>query len=193
MRSNFEMATEEANEILSPENSPKETSRYDNDSSFYDSDLEEFLSDESDGSTDNEDWVLKQAMKKDAKRKIKHDEDSDLETKARIFIEEKMTKALIRKCWKCRRRFIKDDGCNVMTCCCGAVTCYHCRHAIRSRNDSLHIFCPAMTSSDDDSRAVVAAEKRAKRKITRALTHLNWDKNLIYRARLDDKLQGHKG
>uniref|UniRef100_A0A1B6EU15 RING-type domain-containing protein n=1 Tax=Cuerna arida TaxID=1464854 RepID=A0A1B6EU15_9HEMI len=181
------MATDKANEILPSESSPREISRND-DSSFYDSDLEEFLSDESDSSTDNEDYVLKQAMKKGAKHRIKHDEDSDLESKARIFIEEKMTKALIRKCWKCRRRFIKDDGCNVMTCCCGAVTCYHCRHAIRSRNDSLHIFCPAMTSSEDDTKAVDAAEKRAKKKIARAFTHLNWNKNLIYRAGLDDKL-----
>ncbi|KAK7077921.1 hypothetical protein SK128_020266, partial [Halocaridina rubra] len=50
---------------------------------------------------------------------------------ARTFLENKMTEAMVRECWKCKKRFIKQDGCNKMLCSCGAMMCYICKKAIR--------------------------------------------------------------
>ncbi|KAG6812914.1 hypothetical protein H0H92_015466 [Tricholoma furcatifolium] len=45
------------------------------------------------------------------------------------------TRALMRNCPKCAKPFIKDDGCNKITCpFCGTVSCYLCRKAIVGYN-----------------------------------------------------------
>ena len=48
-------------------------------------------------------------------------------TEGRLKIEEAMTKARVRECNKCKTRFYKTEGCNKMTCTCGAFMCYCCR------------------------------------------------------------------
>lgn len=53
--------------------------------------------------------------------------EKDAEVRKRTYIENKMTEAMIRKCWKCSKPFVKMDGCNKMTCDCGASMCYLCR------------------------------------------------------------------
>lgn len=137
-----------------------------------DSELSVCLSEWSDDSTDNEDWDLRQALKQGLGKEKESCGGgvSDLQLKARTFVEETMTKALVRKCWKCKRRFIKSGGCNVMTCTCGALTCYHCREPIRT--NSSHLFCPSLTSAEEESWAVRAAGRRARKKIKRAFPNL---------------------
>ncbi|KAF8626497.1 hypothetical protein AX17_006551 [Amanita inopinata Kibby_2008] len=47
-------------------------------------------------------------------------------------VEEAMSAALMRNCPKCNKAFIKDFGCNKITCNgCGTLSCYVCRQIIR--------------------------------------------------------------
>jgi len=48
----------------------------------------------------------------------------------RLAVEEAISRAKIRKCPKCNQQFIKSDGCNKITCSCGAKICYVCRAPI---------------------------------------------------------------
>ncbi|KAF9264839.1 hypothetical protein L218DRAFT_861859 [Marasmius fiardii PR-910] len=57
------------------------------------------------------------------------EEDKHLD--GRHAIEEAMTRALMRSCPKCNKAFVKDDGCNKMTCPnCRSLSCYICRKLI---------------------------------------------------------------
>ncbi|XP_014678137.1 PREDICTED: E3 ubiquitin-protein ligase RNF216-like, partial [Priapulus caudatus] len=49
------------------------------------------------------------------------------ETRLRTHYEERMTKLKVRTCGKCSAQFFKVEGCNKMTCRCGATMCYICR------------------------------------------------------------------
>ena len=53
------------------------------------------------------------------------------ETSMRTFIENRMSEAMLRECWRCKKRFYKTEGCNKMTCTCGASMCYVCRQPIK--------------------------------------------------------------
>ena len=41
-----------------------------------------------------------------------------------------VSQALIRTCYSCKKPFFKQDGCNKMTCECGAKMCYLCRKPV---------------------------------------------------------------
>ncbi|KAH7887197.1 hypothetical protein F5I97DRAFT_1873899 [Phlebopus sp. FC_14] len=57
------------------------------------------------------------------------EEDKHLD--AQHVVEEAMTRALMRNCPKCKKAFIKEMGCNKMTCPnCHTVSCYICRKII---------------------------------------------------------------
>ncbi|KAK0499446.1 hypothetical protein EDD18DRAFT_852256 [Armillaria luteobubalina] len=57
------------------------------------------------------------------------EEDQHLD--GRHAIEEAMTKALMRNCPKCQKAFIKEAGCNKMSCPnCHTLSCYVCRQVI---------------------------------------------------------------
>lgn len=93
---------------------------------------------------------------------IEYDED----VKMRTYIENKMTEALLRTCWKCNKVFIKSSGCNKMTCSCGALMCYVCTKAI---TDYSHfgddgIRCPLYTHDLNKfhRNAVLDGAKKAK-------------------------------
>lgn len=61
---------------------------------------------------------------------LRCDEVESKEVKMRTYIENRMTDALVRSCWKCKKQFIKEAGCNKMTCTCGALMCYICRQPV---------------------------------------------------------------
>lgn len=54
---------------------------------------------------------------------------------SRHLVEEAMTAALVRSCTKCKKPFIKEEGCNKMTCpSCGNRQCYVCSTSITDYN-----------------------------------------------------------
>ena len=56
------------------------------------------------------------------------------EEEARKKIEEQLSEAMIRECWKCRSKYFKEEGCNKMTCPkpgCGAKMCYLCKQPVK--------------------------------------------------------------
>ncbi|KAK8127626.1 hypothetical protein PG984_008734 [Apiospora sp. TS-2023a] len=51
---------------------------------------------------------------------------------ARHTIEEAMSEAMIRRCNSCKNPFIKQDGCNKITCTrCRTIQCYVCRQTVK--------------------------------------------------------------
>ncbi|KAF2145429.1 uncharacterized protein K452DRAFT_315676 [Aplosporella prunicola CBS 121167] len=57
----------------------------------------------------------------------------DKKVDVRHLVEEAMTAALVRECNKCKNKFVKEFGCNKMTCpTCGNVQCYICSKNTRS-------------------------------------------------------------
>jgi TRIAD3 protein (E3 ubiquitin-protein ligase RNF216) len=58
---------------------------------------------------------------------VEHSEEANY----RLFIERSMSDALLRKCWRCKKNFFKEEGCNHMTCSCKAEMCYICRARIK--------------------------------------------------------------
>ncbi|KAI4471115.1 ubiquitin conjugating enzyme 7 interacting protein-related [Holotrichia oblita] len=87
--------------------------------------------------------------------------EKDDDVKRRTYIENKMTEALIRVCYKCGMKFIKADGCNKMTCSCGAMMCYVCgkpvtdyRHFNGQGGDKYHL-CPLYSNTNELHRVQV--------------------------------------
>lgn len=98
---------------------------------------------------------------------------------ARHIVEEAMTEALVRTCNKCKNKFVKDYGCNKMTCpTCGTHMCYVCKQTVTNYNHFSDSHRPAIPGASgpkkcplhDDVEArhdadVKKAEEEAMRKV----------------------------
>ena len=102
------------------------------------------------------------------------DASRDKKEKARKEVEEQLTKAMVRKCHKCNKEFIRDTGCNVMTCPCGAMQCYICHKPLYR-----HVPCACkgadMTDDQIHARDVAQAAAAAKLKLAKEGVQLDVD------------------
>lgn len=108
------------------------------------------------------------------------------EIRLRVAIEEKMSAARIRKCHKCSTGLVKSEGCNRMSCRCGAFMCYLCREPINGYNH----FCQHVRSpggpcrhckkcslwtdpTQDDERIIQEIQKEGEAKLNEKNTQLD--------------------
>eukprot|EP00742_Colponemidia_sp_Colp-10_P006551 GILJ01007021.1.p1 GENE.GILJ01007021.1~~GILJ01007021.1.p1 ORF type:complete len:417 (-),score=44.31 GILJ01007021.1:74-1159(-) len=82
-------------------------------------------------------------------------------------LEEELTSALIRTCYKCKKRFFKEEGCNHMKCPCGAHMCYVCGKPLSAKTPYDHFSetdpskCKMTIDTQKfNARRVAEAEKR---------------------------------
>ncbi|KAH8058537.1 hypothetical protein JL720_14032 [Aureococcus anophagefferens] len=92
----------------------------------------------------------------------------DAEDAKRLRVEEALTEAKVRTCPACGAKFFKSDGCNKMTCACGAWSCYVCRAPIPKDVGYKHFCqtphcdhskcgkCRLYTDDAEDERAALA-------------------------------------
>ncbi|KAL5637480.1 hypothetical protein ACGC1H_004038 [Rhizoctonia solani] len=74
----------------------------------------------------------RKCKKEDHLPKSCEEAEKDKALDGRHAIEEAMTKALMRNCPNCSQNFVKESGCNKMTCPkCASLVCYVCRQVIR--------------------------------------------------------------
>ncbi|KAJ3829988.1 hypothetical protein F5880DRAFT_1607038 [Lentinula raphanica] len=75
--------------------------------------------------------TCRQCKKMDHVPKSCKEMEEDRVLDGRHAIEEAMTRALMRNCPKCQKAFVKEEGCNKMTCPnCHTLSCYVCRQQV---------------------------------------------------------------
>ncbi|KAF8986749.1 hypothetical protein BDQ17DRAFT_1259268, partial [Cyathus striatus] len=75
----------------------------------------------------------RQCKKPDHRPKSCKEAEEDKVLDGQHSVEEAMTKALMRNCPKCKKAFIKTEGCNKMTCpYCHTLSCYVCRQEVKN-------------------------------------------------------------
>ncbi|XP_043501801.1 uncharacterized protein LOC122523901 [Polistes fuscatus] len=91
---------------------------------------------------------------------------------AQHYLEEKMTEALIHKCYKCSRPFFKEEGCNKMVCVCGAEMCYICDKPVngykhfRGQGSTETDLCPLWSDNHViNAKAVLQIAKETEKEI----------------------------
>uniref|UniRef100_V5GJN0 E3 ubiquitin-protein ligase n=1 Tax=Anoplophora glabripennis TaxID=217634 RepID=V5GJN0_ANOGL len=106
---------------------------------------------------------------------VEYDED----VRRRTYIENKMTEALTRTCHMCGKKFIKESGCNKMTCVCGARQCYLCGAAVQDYNHFGEGRCPLHTNDNQiNLQRVVASAANAKQELGDVLIKFDPSRNI---------------
>ncbi|OAX33874.1 hypothetical protein K503DRAFT_775130 [Rhizopogon vinicolor AM-OR11-026] len=98
-------------------------------------------------------------------KEVETDKELDIEH----TVEEAMSRALMRNCPKCQKAFIKEHGCNSMTCPnCRTLSCYVCREVIDGYDhfgyDSDENECP-LSDEEIGKRHAEEVERAAKKAI----------------------------
>src|SRR5271169_5459548 len=79
-----------------------------------------------------------------------------------------MTAALVRVCNRCKKEFLKEDGCNKMKCPCGNSQCYICSQNVEDYGH-FDLECPLYELNEDAERrlkwAVGTAQSQAVRQV----------------------------
>ncbi|KAK7870948.1 hypothetical protein R5R35_012166 [Gryllus longicercus] len=89
--------------------------------------------------------------------------------KMQSYVEDKMTEALVRTCWQCGTKFVKENGCNMMQCKCGAKMCYFCRQPVENYHHFSGGRCGQfLDTTAHDEAAVIKVGKEAKQEIEAA-------------------------
>jgi len=109
------------------------------------------------------------------------------EEEARKKIEEQLSEAMIRECWKCKAKYFKEEGCNKMTCPkpnCGAKMCYLCKQPVK---DYTHFYgqggsptatktCPLWTDNQRlHEQEIANAAAKAKEELAKSNLTLKHD------------------
>mmetsp|Transcript_16321 Transcript_16321/g.23011 ORF Transcript_16321/g.23011 Transcript_16321/m.23011 type:complete len:420 (-) Transcript_16321:18-1277(-) len=96
-------------------------------------------------------------------------EENQKLTNKRLTIEEAMTQAFVRTCPKCKASFVKNAGCNLMTCSCGTYMCYACKKVIPEKYSHFcqtphcnHLQCNKCQIFKDYTAAIKREVERAK-------------------------------
>ncbi|XP_049819723.1 uncharacterized protein LOC109604629 isoform X6 [Aethina tumida] len=118
--------------------------------------------------------------------------EKDEEVRARTYIENKMTEALLRKCHKCGASFFKEEGCNKMTCSCGAMMCYICGKPVKDYThfngiggDRMHL-CPLYSDTNKlNEQNVLRGAENAKKEL--GTTNLKTDPSADVRQHYEDR------
>ena len=101
---------------------------------------------------------------------------------AKHTVEEAMTAALVNICNSCGRRFLKDAGCNKVTCTCGNTQCHVC-----GQNSNYDHFGPTKCPLYDDAatreqREVAAAQLQTVRTLLRQRTEMTAEELTVDRT-----------
>jgi hypothetical protein len=106
---------------------------------------------------DNKSWCTlcrREAHDNDPCWKIKNELDTD----AIIFaVTETLTNALVHKCPSCNSKYIKEEGCNLMTCSsCRSYSCYLCGISLlpRGHNKYWHFYSGAEKKTNERTCAL---------------------------------------
>ena len=59
------------------------------------------------------------------------DFDISLNISIKRLVASNKMQLCFRTCWNCKKKFIKESGCNKMSCECGALMCYLCRQPVK--------------------------------------------------------------